>query len=228
MRVAGEDFKNLMKIPTLARAGAWPRRFYRALMIRLRASGTPFSKDVWEAQYRRGHWDSLGSIDHTGHNMIIADYVQHINDSPSILDVGCGTGLLLRLLTRFGFKRYHGIDLSAEAISTASSLRIENAILEVADFEQWRPPPNQFDVIIFNESLYYTRRPASVLLEYSNALDEKGVMIVSMFRARHIPYIWWRLDRHFAVMNSTRLKNDKGEVWDIRVLRRKQPNRRSS
>ena len=203
MRVAGEDFKNLMKIPTLARAGAWPPA--------AQAAGAAQPASNWVAR--------AGGL---------PDYIQHINDSPSILDVGCGTGLLLRLLTRFGFKRYHGIDLSAEAISTASSLRIENAILEVADFEQWRPPPNQFDVIIFNESLYYTRRPASVLLEYSNALDEKGVMIVSMFRARHIPYIWRRLDRHFAVMNSTRLKNDKGEVWDIRVLRRKQPNRRSS
>src|SRR2546425_4514291 len=131
-----------MRRPTLSRA---VRRLYRALMLQLHASGTLFSRDIWEAQYKNGHWDRLGSIDDIAHYMVIAAYVHRINDSPSILEVGCGTGILLKLLARFGFKRYHGIDISAEAIGAAASPRIENASLEVADFEQWRPPPNQFD-----------------------------------------------------------------------------------
>src|SRR5207249_1056043 len=84
---------------------------------------------------------------------------------------------------------YLGIDLSSEAVEKAKSRGIKNARFKVADFEQWTPEEN-FDVVIFNESLSYARRPVDVLVRYAGLLDEDGFLIVSLCRYGNHGIIW--------------------------------------
>lgn len=199
--------------------GRFGRRLGSALVRMWRAGGAPFPKATWEAQYASGHWDDLASIDNLGPYVMVAGYVHRLHPRGSVLDVGCGAGILLQLLTRFGSARFVGVDISAEAIARAASLGIGNASFVVAAFDEWEPP-ERYDVIVFGESLFYARSPAEVLLRYSQALSPGGSLVVSMFRARYVPRIWRSLDKHFVTVHSMRIENDKGMRWDVKVLRR--------
>ncbi len=59
------------------------------------------------------------------------DIAGQIKDLPyeSLLDVGCGTGFLMELLTKQRPARYCGADLSGEMIRVAKEKRIDNHII---------------------------------------------------------------------------------------------------
>jgi len=151
--------------------------------------------------------------------MVIVGYIHSMSKhkSPAVLDIGCGYGLLLEVLSPFGFESYLGIDWSSEAIKRAEPLVTAKAKFEVADFEKWEAP-RSFDLIVFNESLYYAKRPVDVLLRYSRLLNENGLMIVSIFRTGLRRAIWKSLDKYFAVIHSTMVKNPRGQISDVRIL----------
>ncbi len=151
---------------------------------------------------------------------MIAAYATQRFESPSILDVGCGHGRLLKMLAPHGFNGYVGIDLSTEAIDRAKSLHIENARFVAADFER-RPMSGKFNTIIFNESLYYARKPADVLASYSSCLNKDGVVIVSMFSKGNAGSIWKSLKAGFTTVDSTTVINNNNKAWDIKVLQPK-------
>lgn len=198
------------------------KRLYYLLWLGPRGYGKPVPKDIWLSQYKRGDWDYCRSIDELARYMVIVGYMHSMykHKSPTVLDVGCGYGLLLELLSPFGFESYLGVDLSSEAIKRAEPLVTGNAKFEVADFEKWEAP-RSFDIIVFNESLMYAKRPVDVLLRYSRSLNENGLMIVSIFRTGLRRAIWRSLDKYFAVIHSTMVKNPKGQVSDIRILQLK-------
>jgi 2-polyprenyl-3-methyl-5-hydroxy-6-metoxy-1,4-benzoquinol methylase len=189
-----------------------------AYLLLARGGGTPVAKATWEHQYRQGFWDSLFSADELAHYMVIAGFAHHWHASPSILDVGCGHGVLLKPQHALGFSSYLGLDLSTVAIERARGLAVRNAQFVSANFEEWTPS-GRFDVVVFNESLYYASRPLEVLGRYADALAEGGVLIVSMYRQWHHRLLWRALLRQFACLNEATVRNGRGETWDIRVLR---------
>ncbi len=56
--------------------------------------GKPVSKPDWEQQFKNGEWDYIKQLDELAHYSIIAGYFQFIKQGCSILDVGCGEGIL--------------------------------------------------------------------------------------------------------------------------------------
>jgi trans-aconitate methyltransferase len=126
----------------------------------------------------------------------------------------------LETLSTFSFENYLGIDLSRTAIKNAESLRIGNARFEEGNFEEW-VAPGRFDIIIFNESLVYSKRPVDILLRYGRWLDKNGSIIISMFHYSYYKAIWKSLDKYTTVIDSTTARNAKGKVWDIRILKPK-------
>jgi SAM-dependent methyltransferase len=102
----------------------------------------------------------------------------------SVLDVGCGAGILAR-----DCDDYTGIEpvMEAARIAAATGAEIHNTTAEDFDFAG-----RQWDVVLFNESLYYTRNPLAVLSKYSWALREGGKLIISIFlrppSPRRLPY----------------------------------------
>ena len=78
-------------------------------------------------------------------------------------------------------------------------------------------PDNQFDVIIFTESLYYSKHPVELLKRYQNHLNSSGFFIVSMYNSKHIPPIWQAIETQFQAIDSIRTTNQRGS-WDCKVL----------
>ncbi len=179
--------------------------------------GRPIPQAAWEAEYRSGRWDYLHSLPEMARYYVIASYASFTRPSATILDVGCGDGWLLTILNALGFASYQGIDFSSEAISRARALHIANARLTVADMETWTPL-GLFDVIVFNESLYYARQPIRAILQYAHWLTPHGALIVSMHRNAESPAIWDAINAFFETIDATIVQND-GNVWEIRLLR---------
>ena len=184
----------------------------------IRGRGFPEPRSQWEEEYRSGRWSYLDSASEVAHYMIIVGYVQQFSPNPAILDVGCGHGRLFQLLHPYPYRSYLGIDHSAESIEQARSLVRPDARFERADFEEY-VPTERYDVIIFNESIYYAPRPAELLRRYATALTSDGVMIVSMCQNRWQGPIWTRLASAAEVVHSTTVTNEQDLTWHVRVLR---------
>jgi 2-polyprenyl-3-methyl-5-hydroxy-6-metoxy-1,4-benzoquinol methylase len=184
----------------------------------LRGRGLPEPRALWEEQYRAGVWDYLDSASEIAHYMVIVGYVQHFCANPAILDVGCGHGRLFELLQRYPLKSYLGVDFSAEAIKRAQALADGVSCFERVDFDEF-VPPGRYDVIVFNESIYYAPRPEVVLRRYMSALTPDGVMIVSMCQNRWQGSIWTALESVAKIVHSTAVTNESDLTWHVRVLR---------
>ena len=74
------------------------QRVYWRLFLAPRGRGRHFSADHWDDQYRAGTWNYLESLDQLGHYAVIAGFVRRLSPSGTILEMGCGNGLLLREL----------------------------------------------------------------------------------------------------------------------------------
>lgn len=201
-----------------SRIAHWLREArYFALDAR-RARGRRHAPAWWEQQYRAGRWEYLDGASELAHYMVIVGYILHFHPAPAILDVGCGHGRLFELLGRHIHAGYLGIDIAPEAVRQARERVPGGARFVVSDFEQFAPS-EQFDVIVFNESLYYAPEPVALLEKYSRALTTNGVLVVSMCHNWWQAPIWSAVARRFAVLHSTEIRNEHGQTWHVRALR---------
>ncbi|MFP4355297.1 MAG: homoserine O-acetyltransferase [Phycisphaerae bacterium] len=106
---------------------------------------------------------SPGSIFQTGR--IDFDHVlELIAPSSSVLDLGCGNGLLLEQLRQLGHKRLMGVELSEQAILTC--VRRGLNVIQ-ADLNDWkgRFDDSQFDVVVLSRTLQAVRDVEGVVDE---------------------------------------------------------------
>jgi SAM-dependent methyltransferase len=205
----------------LRRCGSRARGFlshlYYQQVLAPRGAGQPVAAEVWDHQYHSGHWAVLDAPIERGRYDTIVRYLHQFTTQPTILDLGCGSGRLLDLLATTSYDAYQGVDLSLEALLQAKARGSRKATFTHADFERWQPS-SSYDVIIFNESLYYAKKPVDCLLRYVPALRPGGIIIVSLYRAQNHPIIENHLLRHVPVLASSHVGNGLGHVWDIHVL----------
>jgi SAM-dependent methyltransferase len=211
---------------SLAIAFAFARRG-RMLLVSLAGIGlhllsrlvarTPQPAEVWDAQFRSGHWKYLDSAAQVAHYAVIAGYVRQLFEQPRILDVGCGHGRLYQLMQAVPHARYHGFDLSSVAIDWARTLADDRAVFSVGSFDD--ALEGQWDVIIFNESLYYAPRPIDVLRRYAAHLANGGRFVISMNgRKRRNHAIWRSAAITHETLFTSEIRNELGQRWDVRVL----------
>jgi len=198
--------------------------FYEALARRVHAWETatgrgdaPAAKEVWEEQYRRGHWELMRSFDEVARYSVIAGYLHHLKPGGSVLDVGSGEGLLADHLRPFGYSRYLGVDLSEAAIEQAAGRADGKTAFAAASAETYEPP-DRWDAIVFNECVYYFNDPLGTVRRYEAFLEEGGVFIVSTFRSRRADVIVRRLLETYRADEETAITNRKG-TWMIRVIK---------
>lgn len=187
-----------------------------------RADGLLQSAQTWEAQYAAGRWDFLGELSELSRFSVLAGYICHLKPGGSVLDTGCGQGVLLQRLPDSCFSRYVGIDVSESAISAARKLQNERSTFFVADCEDYSPP-GQFDVMVFNEVLCCLRDPLRTVERYERSLSAGGLLLVSMCTAaRGSATILWRLKRAYAALDEVRLFHSGRKVsWVCSALRRR-------
>jgi SAM-dependent methyltransferase len=176
----------------------------------------PAAKEVWEAQYGSGGWELMRRLDELARYSVIAGYLRHLKPGGSVLDVGCGEGLLADHLRPFGYARYLGVDLSETAVRQAAGRADARTSFLAADAEAWAPA-QRWDAIVLNESIYYFRDPLGTVRRYEEFLEDGGVFLVSTFRSRRADAIARRLRERYRLLEETAVSNRKG-TWVIRVL----------
>ena len=191
----------------------------RLLPVSLRASlkayrGLRLPDSQWDSDYASGAWRWLHSGQELPRYSVIVGYCRQLRPSGSVLDIGCGEGLLARWLAG-ACPRYFGIDLSSEAIALARAKNLSFAEFAVADAAEFRPT-SQFDVIVFNECLIYFDRPLELVARLADALLPGGMIIVSLNEGVMSRQIWRMLRGGFCVLEQVEIRN-RG-VWRIAVL----------
>lgn len=206
----------IMKL--LLRAQRKLRNIVHAVFFKHFGFGNRVSKAIWEEQFADDTWDYLYSKDEEAHyNKIIEFYA---NVKGSVLDIGCGQGVLLnyfRESLNISTNVYCGIDISENAIKAAKQ-RFPDADFKQIDFENTNIK-GKYDVIVFNETLYYFNRPLNTLEKcVTQNLNENGHFIISMCDYSNHNLIWNQIDKKYRTIREEAVQNSKGQNWTIKLL----------
>jgi ubiquinone/menaquinone biosynthesis C-methylase UbiE len=97
-----------------------------------------------------------------------------------LLDLGCGTGALLRDLAREGgSRRLYGIDLSLGMVARARQALSNTAHLAVGDVGALPWPAGSFDVIVSVSSFHFWADPGQALREVRRLLRPGGRLVLT-------------------------------------------------
>jgi 2-polyprenyl-3-methyl-5-hydroxy-6-metoxy-1,4-benzoquinol methylase len=182
-------------------------------------SAETVSTGYWNESYNAGAWTRLESSDEAARYGAIVGFCE-FHASDSVLDVGCGHGVLYERLARLAPHRYVGTDVSSAAIARAkrqfsgstAQFRVENA-------ETCPRPTEKFGLIIFNESLYYMQDPKAVIEKFTHALAHGGHIIVSMLDRPRSQAAWKLMPPGVAAVDSVQIINKNANLsWTISVF----------
>jgi 2-polyprenyl-3-methyl-5-hydroxy-6-metoxy-1,4-benzoquinol methylase len=176
--------------------------------------------DHWsrfERDFKFAKWDQLCALAELGRYSILVGYCQFLA-AKSILDVGCGQGILAEKLKTLPYEKYLGIDFASSAILEARERRgDERTEFLVADAKNFTAE-SKFDVIVFGDSLYYFDDFSSILQRYSEALSENGVMVVSCYDTFRTRIMWPSIEKDMIVQDETVVMNKAGKRWTVKQL----------
>ena len=187
--------------------------------------GKPVPVSIWQEQYENGVWASLDEISEMAHYIIIVGYLLHLKKSSdkmlSILDAGCGHGVLCKYIMSTGNYCYTGIDISANAITKATeNFGNESNQFIAADIDEWESE-TKYDIIIFNESLYYVESPVDTVAKYCRMLKKDGSLIVSMCEYANHRVIFNKLLKKVELVDNNYVRNLKGQEWNVYLFKAK-------
>jgi 2-polyprenyl-3-methyl-5-hydroxy-6-metoxy-1,4-benzoquinol methylase len=171
----------------------------------------------WDSRYRRGTLDRLKRPDELAHYSLVVGYFQSFKSGGSILDVGCGEGILLDRLGPHAYSQYVGLDISQEAIRVASHKCNDKTVLRCADVNTYTPP-ERYDAVIFNESLYYFDAPLQVVQRYERCLEREGVFIICIVGFPEADRYWRALGGLYRAIDEATVTNEFGTSWTCKVL----------
>jgi len=163
-----------------------------------RLGGSALRRRSFDEYYRSGQWDSLDSE----HSREVAKVVEKYARKGRILDMGCGTGILVSRLADDSFEYYRGVDASSEAISLATKRAGRKVAFEIGDIQSYRCE-DDFDCIVFEDSLYYVpffRR--RLLRRYAERLRPGGVFVVTVAHPRRFARMIRMIRKNFEMIEE--------------------------
>ena len=109
---------------------------------------------------------------------VLLEKLSHI-PFQSALDLGCGTGEMLKLILQEDtHKELCGIDLSEKMLAVAKSKLPEQVKLILGDSESLPFSDNAFDVVYCNDSFHHYPAPQNVLREVYRVLKPGGTFLM--------------------------------------------------
>lgn len=170
----------------------------------------------WNRQYAAGDWAWLARPGELARYSILAGYALELKPGGTLLDVGCGEGLLRDRLHPRAFTQYVGIDFE-EPIRRAAHRLDAHTRFFAADMNFFVPDLT-FDTIVFNESLYLFRNVSEGLMRYETFLAPAGVFLVSMHGGEKTQQIWSLLAERYAAIDEVTITNREGAMWTCKAL----------
>ncbi|MFZ4715227.1 MAG: class I SAM-dependent methyltransferase [Bacteriovoracaceae bacterium] len=175
-----------------------------------------YSQQRLDYQFQHNKWDWLENLDELPRYSLLTGYHRFHNLGGSVLDLGCGQGLLLKRFAPSDYSSYLAVDYSAAAIKQIPiSEKVEAIEADLTTFV----PPSQFDSIIFNESLYYVKKPVEQVRRYLDFLTSKGLLFTSIHTRKNFELVD-ELKKNFEVVDETTVVNKWGETWSCLTIRK--------
>jgi 2-polyprenyl-3-methyl-5-hydroxy-6-metoxy-1,4-benzoquinol methylase len=171
---------------------------------------------AWNRMYSEGSWDYLIDLEELGRYSIIAGYVATLRPRGAILDIGCGEGILQQRLAP-NYERYVGIDVATEAIQRAQRRADRATSFQAVDALAF-DTDQSFDIIIFNESLYYFEQPLAVVDKYNKLLRENGRFVLSMSVFIKSLRVWRAIEDALTVEDEVVVIHRRGPAWVVQLL----------
>lgn len=180
-------------------------------------------KSKWEKEFSAGQWDYLDSTPaERARSAVIGMLCQCYYPKGKILDVGCGLGTVVDFLNTFQKKKYLGLDISEEAIKKARKKKAQFQVSDFADFKSSK----KFDIIIFNEVLYYMDGN-SALDQALNILTKNGIVITSLYQMKNKRYdqkIRKASRKFFKIIDTIEIQSkikNQDVTWVVEALKKK-------
>ena len=125
-------------------------------------------------------YDSVASLQRRMGDMLLRKIVDSVTPKESnLIDLGCGTGELLRQLELGGYSNLTGLDLSSKMIEAArvkaATAKFHHASIEELPFEE-----NVFDLAISNAAIQWCDA-ATTATEMLRVLKPDGRILVNVF-----------------------------------------------
>jgi SAM-dependent methyltransferase len=146
-------------------------------------------KRLWDKDFSGDKW---AFIDNTVGDCVYPHLEKHARNG-NILDLGCGPGNTANELDASVYDKYVGVDISEVALAKAAKRTQENGRTEknsfvCSDFLGYQPT-QEFDIILFRESLYHVPygQVLKILEKYSKHLKKSGVFIVRLYLGDNRP-----------------------------------------
>jgi SAM-dependent methyltransferase len=153
---------------------------------------------IWDLQYFFGRWRHIDGIPDPS---VSAAINEHLHGG-AILDLGCGTGNIVRILGPYA--RYRGVDISRVAIHKArrryAGAKNEFVVADLADYE----PGERFDVILLSEVIYYVdlENVVALLERYRRSLEPGGVFVMRLWHKETQKAFIDVVAEHFGVLET--------------------------
>lgn len=190
----------------------------RARGVGVRIGAVPYrpidtsSIDQWGSEHESGELAYYGDLRQLARYSVLVGYIRHLGPEVSILDVGCGAGLLAERLGDTPYRDYLGIDPVAPAIEQAARSLDGRTRFQVAE----RPTPElgDFDVVVCNEVLYCVPDPAALLDDIHRVLTPGGSLLTSIWRHPTEAGLHRMIDARFELVDAVVARNLTAETGD--------------
>lgn len=108
----------------------------------------------------------------------ICDYLKN-KEYKNLLDIGCGTGYLIDLLSKDSKSKFTGLDLSPKMIDECNKKKIKNSKFVVGKSDELPFEDNSFDIVICSQSFHHYPETDKPLKEALRVLKPGGFYIIS-------------------------------------------------
>ena len=189
----------------------WEKNYFQPLMIADRCLiRAPFHTDYPKAEYELIIEPAMafGTGNHETTSLMISAILNQDLIGKSVLDMGCGTGILSILASQRGAESITGIDIDRWAINSTIENAAKNGIknLQIIEGGVEAIPEKAFDII-------YANIQRNILLKdmpgYINALKTGGELIMSGFYISDLESIKSRAEE----LGMQFLRSDQNNTW---------------
>jgi 2-polyprenyl-3-methyl-5-hydroxy-6-metoxy-1,4-benzoquinol methylase len=174
--------------------------------------------EYWDERFENVYCKVLENASEMGRHGVIAEIINRTVLKGNILDVGCGTGILSALVDLKRFQ-YLGIDISEVALRSAKEKRKKpNVTFQRASIESF-DPQHQFDVIVFNEVLYYLDYK-NVVKQIAGWVNRSKLIIASIFDFDEGYKLRKWLQNNTNIISEIIIENPKDNLkWYVNALK---------